>query len=309
MTATEVAHKPLHRPYARLRGKPERSVTEIIKLKSIPGLPWGAAKETALFAVNHQDEWTDLETDDAVNRLRTHHKGIWDGRAAIGTATHFVLEAWFAGQTVNLFKLVCDLAGTEVTPQQDDEVDTEGKRIPYVKTDYAARTWVGHEAEATERLVGYVNGLERWWNDWQPSGGTSEDCVRTPGIYVGQRDRWGVTMKGGQTWGLDLKSTAQTDDDKGLYLDSWTLQLTAYDRAQELVDYAENDKGKVIELGTRPNERVDRHGIIHLRGDGDYALYPVDVTDEAYEAFLGLAHVGTWLRAIDKLDVTPASLS
>lgn len=284
MTTTAAAK--LHRPYSRIRNKPERSVTEIIGLKAIPGLPWGAAKETALFAVNHQDEWAELETDAAVDRLRTHHRGVWDSRASFGTATHTVMESWFQGETVDLYELVCDLAANERT----------------------AVTWRGHEDEMTERLVPYVDGLEKWWNDWTPSGGTAEDCVRTPGIYVGQRDRWGVNM-GGSTWGLDLKTTAEQDGSKGLYYDSWCLQLTAYDRAAELVDYALDEKNKVVELGTRPNERVDKHGIVHLRGDGNYALYPVEVTDAAYEAFLGLARVGTWLRAAEKVELTPAELS
>lgn len=286
MTTTESPPKPLHRPYSRIRGKRERSVTEIIGLKSIPGLPWGAAKETALFAVNHQDEWSDLDTDAAVDRLRTHHRGVWDSRATFGTATHSVMEAWFNGQTVDLYELVCDLAANE----------------------RSAKTWQGHEDEMTERLIPYVDGLEKWWNDCSPTGGSAEDCVRTRDVFVGQRDRWGVKM-GGSTWGLDLKTTAEQDGSKGLYYDSWCLQLTAYDRADELVDYGLDEKDKVVELGTRPNERVDKHGIIHLRGDGNYALYEVQVTDASFAAFLGLARVGEWLRDIEKVELTAADLS
>jgi len=287
VTVAEATPTPkLHRPYSRLRGRPERSVTEIIGLKAIPGLPWGAAKETALFAVNHQDQWAELDTDAAVDRLRTHHRGVWDSRAAIGTACHAVMESWFAGETVDLEALVCDMA----------------------ENDYAAKTWRGAEEDAIERLIGYVDGLEKWWNDWQPSGGTSEDCIRTPGVYVGQRDRWGVQM-GGASWGLDLKTTAEQEASKALYYDSWCLQLTAYSRADEVVDYGLDENGKVIELGTRPNEPVEKHGIIHLRGDGNYALYPVEVTDASFEAFLGLARVGKWLRSVEKLEMVPAALS
>lgn len=287
MTITEAAPlKVPHRPYSRIRGKRERSVTEIIGYKAIGGLPWAAARETAEFAVRHQDQWMDLSEDEAVERLRLHHRGVWDSRAAIGTATHSVGEAWFNGETVDLFDVVCDLAAN----------------------DRAAKSWQGHEAEMTERLVPYVDGLEKWWNDWTPSGGTAEDCVRTPGVYIGQRDRWGVTMRGA-TWGIDWKTTAEQDGSKALYLDSWTLQLTAYDRASELVDYGFDENGKVVELGTRPNAPVQRHGILHLRGDGEYALYPVDVNDAAYEAFLGLARVGEWLRKIEKVTPTAAELS
>jgi len=276
----------LHRPYSRIRNKPERSVTEIIGLKSIGGLPWAAARETAEFAVRHQNEWVFLDEEEAVDRLRLHHRGVWDSRAAIGTATHAVMEAWFAGVTVDLCEVVCDLA----------------------ENDRSAKSWQGHEDEMTERLVPYIDGLEKWWNDWTPSGGTAEDCIRTPGVYVGQRDRWGVEMNG-HTWGLDLKTTAELDGSKALYLDSWTLQLSAYSRAEQIVDYGLDEKDKVVELGTRPNEPVERHGIVHLRGDGEYALYPVEVTDASYEAFLGLARVGEWLRMIEKITPTPAALS
>lgn len=266
-----------HRPYSRIRGKRERSVTEIIGLKSIGGLPWAAAKETAMFAVLHQDQWMDLAPDEAVDRLRTHHRGVWDSRACIGTATHAVMEAWFKDETVDLKELVADLAANERT----------------------AKTWVGHEDEITARLVPYVDGLEKWWNDFTPTGGTAEDCVRTPGVFIGQRDRWGVQMDG-STWGLDLKTTAEQDGAKGLYADSWSLQLAAYARASEIVTYGWDEKGKLTEISTRPNEPVDRTGIIHLRGDGEYALYEVPVTDRAFESFLSLASVAQWLHSIEK---------
>jgi hypothetical protein len=263
------------RPYARLK-KPERSVTEIIGLKSIPGLPWGAANETALQAV-YTTEWRTLPADEAYNVLRRHHRGVWDSRAAIGTAVHRVLEAWFRDEAVDLAELVDDMARNETS----------------------AKSWRGDENATIERLVPYVNGLEKWWNEWEPQGGTSEDCIRTPGTYIGQRDRWGVRM-GGHTWGLDLKCTAQSDEDKGLYLDSWALQLAAYRWAQECVDYGLDEKGKIIELGTRPNDLVDRCAIIHLRGNDEYALYEVEADERALGAFLSLAKFGQWLRSIEK---------
>ncbi len=73
-----------HRPYARKRGGPP-SVTTIIGAQAKDGLQWGAAKENALFAVHHYDEWCDLDQPEAVDRIRKHFKGVWDGRAALGT--------------------------------------------------------------------------------------------------------------------------------------------------------------------------------------------------------------------------------
>lgn len=278
MTAADAFDEPKpvpHRPYSRIRGKRERSVTEIIELKSIQGLPWAASRLTGEFAYDYPEKWKDLPRDDAVDVLRRHHRGVWDSRASYGTGTHAVMEAWYAGTTVDLYDLVCKMA-------------TE---------DREARTWQGIEDLVTERLTGYVDGLEKWWNDWSPEGGTSEDCVRTPGVYIGQRDRWLVRMRG-QLWGLDLKCTAQQDAEKGVYGDSWTLQLAAYRHAEQCVDYAFNEQGRITEVGTRPNEPVDRTGIVHLRGDGNYSLFEVETTEKAHQAFLTLAHFNTWLRQL-----------
>lgn len=266
-----------HRPYSRIRGKRERSVTEIIELKGIPALPWAAAKVTGEFAYDYPEKWKDLPRDEAVEVLRKHHRGIWDSRAAIGTACHTVMEAWDAGETVDLYEIVCDLAAKE----------------------YTARTWQGIEDLIVERITPYVDGLERWWNDWEPHGGTTEECVRTPGIYIGQRDRWNVTMRG-KKWGVDLKCTAQQDSEKGVYGDSWTLQLAAYRHAEECVEYDWDENGKIVEVGTYPNEPVDATAIIHLRGDQSYTLFEVPTDETAHQAFLTLAHFNTWLRQIPK---------
>lgn len=261
-----------HRPYARLK-KPERSVTEIIGLKAIDGLPWGAANETAAQAV-YSTEWRVLNPDDAYNTLRRHFRGVWDSRAAIGTACHAVMEGWFRGESIDLRALVAQMA----------------------EHDSAAKSWRGHEDETVRRLTPYIDGLEKWWNEWAPEGGTSEDCIRHPGVYIGQRDRWNVKMADGRTWGLDLKTTAQQDDSKGVYGDSWALQLAAYRWAPECVTYGFDPKGKITETGTYPNTTVDATGVVHLRGDGDYTLYEVDSGPAPMEAFMHLAGLNTWLR-------------
>lgn len=78
------------------------SVTTVLNVINKPGLPWGAAKETALFAVHHQDEWTGLAPDDAVERLRKHHKGIWTDKAKRGTAVHELAKEWAKGNEVDV---------------------------------------------------------------------------------------------------------------------------------------------------------------------------------------------------------------
>lgn len=224
-----------------------------------------------MFAVHHEDEWRHLETAKAVDRLRLHHRGVWDGRASMGTATHAVMEAWIHGQTVDLYKLVCEMAAN----------------------DRQAKSWVGHEDEATVKLGGYVDGLEKFWHEWMPEDIDAEAVVRQPGVYIGQRDI--VATMRGQRWLLDAKSTAEQDAEKAIYGDSWALQLVAYDRAPELVRYGWDEAGKLRETGTEPNERSDRHGIIHLRGDGKFTLFEVQANDAAYAVFYGLAKMAHWL--------------
>lgn len=77
------------------------SVTTVLNVINKPGLPWGAAKETALFAVHHQDEWTSLSPDDAVERLRKHHKGVWTAKAKRGSAVHDMAKSWAHGAAVD----------------------------------------------------------------------------------------------------------------------------------------------------------------------------------------------------------------
>jgi hypothetical protein len=239
-------HRNGHRPYARKRNGPP-SVTTILDAMATPGLEWGSAKETALFAVHHQDEWTHLDPDVAVNKLRRHFRGVWDGRADVGTAVHHINEAW---------------------------------------------TW-GEDADVPPELVGYVDGLERFWRDFQPETVATEEVVRYPDgnlSYIGQRD-W-VADLGGDRWLLDIKTTAQQDADKGVYPDSWRLQLAAYRWATEIVLYDEKNK----EVGTVPNYPVDRCGVIHLRGDGDYTLYELQAGKAEWERFLQLRRVWTWVN-------------
>lgn len=97
-------------------------------------LAWGAAKETALFAVHHQDEWIELDPTDAYHRLRKHHRGVWNDKAARGTAVHAIAEEWAAGEDV------------ESTPDLD----------PYV--DALERFYEDHEPQwlHTERSVVYT---------------------------------------------------------------------------------------------------------------------------------------------------------
>ncbi|HEX7355270.1 MAG TPA: PD-(D/E)XK nuclease family protein [Mycobacteriales bacterium] len=253
-------------------------MTEIIGYKAVPGLPWGAAKETALYAVNSFDEWRDLLDDAATDVLRLRHRAVWDSHASIGTALHAVNEAWDAGTEVDLDALVCDMADS----------------------DKQAKLWQGHEAETVDRLEGYVDGLEKFWNVHRPIERRCEECVRTPNVYVGQRDMVAtINWRGAKSRVLlDIKTTHEQDPEKAVYHDSWALQLAAYRYAEECVGYALNDAGKVVETGAWENDPVDACAVIHLRGDGGFTLYEVAADEDAYQAFLALASFGRWDRAL-----------
>ena len=252
------------RPYSRMKSEP--SVTTIIGELNKPGLEWGASKEAAKFAVYGHDEWFGLEDPAAVELIRKHFKGVWDGRAAMGTLVHTVNECWINGESPDLEILV--------------------KAVP---------SWQNQIPEKIEEADRYVAGLAKFWNDWEPTEFRSEDVVRSPGQYIGTRDLFGRLR--GDTYVLDLKTTAEQNAEKGIYGPEWSLQLAAYNHAKEIVTYARDDKGKVCVSGTAPNERAERAGIVHLRGDGEYTLYQVDAGPDQYDAFLQLLHVHLWRKS------------
>lgn len=235
------------RPYARKRNQPP-SVTTILGALGGKNLEWGAAKETAIEAVLNRAEYVDLPDADAIELLRRHFRGVWDGRAAVGTIVHTVNEAW---------------------------------------------TW-GEEAEYPAHVEDYVEGLARFWHDFEPVTVATEEVVRhvdkTLG-YIGQRD-WTAEI-GGERWLIDLKTTAQLDPSKGLYFDSWRLQLAAYRAAEEIVEYDADSK----EIATHPNYPVAKCGVVHLRGDGDYAFYEVDAAGTEFNRFLQLIGIYRWVSS------------
>ncbi len=78
------------------------SVTTVLGIIAKHGLPWGAAKESALFAVYHYDEWKDLAPAEAVERIKRHHKGVWTDKGARGTEIHNIAQRWTLGETVDV---------------------------------------------------------------------------------------------------------------------------------------------------------------------------------------------------------------
>lgn len=252
------------RPYAKQRTYP--SVTTVIGVMDKPGLSWGAAKETALFAYFQRDEWEGLDEAAAIERLRKHHRVLWDVRAAVGTLLHSVNEAWSWDEDADLLDLIATM-------------------------DRPPNLWKDHPELGVAEVQPYVDGLEKFWNDFTPATIGTEEVVRLPDKeigYIGQCD-WRADIAGAR-WRVDLKSTAKGADDAKPYTDSWRPQVCAYDRAPEIVYYTPEG----VEDGTTANERAERFGVVQLTGDGDYRLIEIDCGDEAYEAFMALRRVYDW---------------
>ena len=98
-------------PTARVRGRyavevggkhTAPSVTGVLGILDKPGLSWGAAKETAIFAVLRRDQWEGLSEAEAIERLRKHHRGVWDDKARRGTAVHHLAHEWARGNEIDV---------------------------------------------------------------------------------------------------------------------------------------------------------------------------------------------------------------
>lgn len=265
----------LHRPYARVRGS-EPSVTTIIGTRAIAALPWAAAKETARFAIE-DPSWRSMEPAQAQRLLAGRHRDVWDAAAATGTVVHRVLEHLIAEEDYDVGEIVATMAERE----------------------RQARLWRGAEQAVVSRVGQYVAGLEAWWMDFAPSDARSEECVRMPGVYVGQRDLR-ATIRGLPTL-VDLKTSSKAGS---VWHDAWALQLAAYRYAPEVVTYAEVD-GKVAEVTTTPNEPVEQCHVVSLCGDGAYHVYRVAAEPVAFEAFLHLAAVHRWAKALGECAEVP----
>src|SRR3954471_5463175 len=160
---------PEHRPYARDPNAPP-SVTQIVGELDKPGLSWGAAKETASYAVHHMAAWSDLPSDRAISILYRHHRGVWDHRALVGSAIHEINAQWCQGRAVRVLDIIQDIR----------ERSTLWQRVP--------------EADLYAELLPMSDGLSQFWLDAKPIPLSWEQVVRysPPGrpelAYVGTLD-------------------------------------------------------------------------------------------------------------------------
>lgn len=257
---------PGHRPYAKNPNAPP-SVTQIINTLDKPGLSWGAAKETAQYAVHHLSKWADLPTSDAVSTLYRHHRGVWDHRALVGSALHEVNAQWCQGNAVSLRAVVDGIR----------DRSSLWKRVP--------------ASELYAELLPMADGLAQWWKDARPEPLSWEEVVRYPreGLaYIGTLD-WRAQVNGKAVL-LDLKTTGNRQAGKGKYWDSWRLQLAAYRYATEAVLYDTGDQ----ECGLMELPEVEAAAVIHLYGDGHVEFNPVKAGPREHEIFLALRRVYGW---------------
>lgn len=274
---------PEHRPYARDPNAPP-SVTQVIGTLDKPGLSWGAARETAQYAVHHMASWADLPSDRAISVLYRHHRGVWDHRALIGSAIHEVNAQWCQGRAVRVLDIIQDIR----------ERSTLWQQVP--------------ETQLYAELLPMTDGLSRFWLDVKPIPLSWEQVVRyrkgnSDLDYIGTLD-WRAEING-QPFILDLKTTGSVKHGKGKYWDQWRLQLAAYRYANEAVIY--NGEGK--EAGTFELPEVAGAAIIHLYRDGVVEFHPVKAGPQEHETFLSLRRVYGWRTGegqdMGNLDLAP----
>lgn len=263
---------PSHRPYARDPNAPP-SVTQVIGMLDKPGLAWGAARETAMFAVHHRDSWDRLDSDAAVDRLRRHHRGVWDHRALIGTVLHRINSEWCQGRSVRLADIVSEIRARSKLWQ----------RVP--------------ETELYAQLLPMSDGLGKAWRALDPETLSFEQVVRyrspNPDVeYVGQTD-WRARI-GGRSFLLELKTTGSAKVGDGKYWDQWRLQLAAYRFATESVAYNDADQ----EVGTGELAEVDDAAVIHLYANGAYQIDSVQAGPAEHAIFLALRRVYGWRTGV-----------
>lgn len=126
----------------------------------------------------------------------------------------------------------------------------------------------------------YVNAYLRWMEEWKPVFFAAEYMVCSlTHRYAGTGDL--VVQMRGERWRLDTKTST------GVYPETG-LQLAA-------AHYAE--------FSGRPNDpkkyaipKATRHGVLHLRPDGTYAVVPYAVTPDTFAVFLAARAVWQWLE-------------
>lgn len=173
----------------------------------------------------------------------------------------------------------------ELTPSQrfeqirtapDRDRDKAAHRGTEVHT-YAQRYLAGETITPPDELVGHVDAYIKFVDEWQPEEVAVEAAVFSRVYRYGGRFDLLARLADGLLWLLDVKTSRS-----GVFLES-VLQLAAYRYADFYVLPEEvDDAGAAVE---HPMPRVDRTGVVWVRADRSYELYPVEADGDAFAVF------------------------
>lgn len=272
---------------AKIQPKPTRpkfnvpGVTTIVGMLDKPGLAWGAAKETALLAVNDQQRWQRLPKPEAVELVRTHFRRVWDLKAETGTIVHEVALTWARGQEADLEKLLA--------------LDSKGRE----------RTWTADErAEVQRRVIGCVDALELFYLEQRPKWRYTEQTVVHPYSGYSPEKPYKVDPKTAYAGCFDGDGELR-EHGPGLwdfktgkrYPTEVTLQVAGgYAHAPLLGHYA--DDGRL--LSVEPYEAPPKRGSIWLHDDGTYEVLELPNGRKPYVSFMRLRRMHADLAEMRK---------
>lgn len=255
-------------------------VTTISGMLEKDGLVWGASKETALLAVHGKDQWEHLPEEEAVDKLRTHFRRVWDLKSETGTIVHQVALDWAQERESDLDHLLT--------------FDENGKE----------RDWRQDErAEVLRRVDGCLSALELFYLEQRPKWHHVEQTVIHPGVHFRHgdpytRDEYRIDRVTAFAGCLDATGELAQEGDVLLdfktgqrYLDSIVLQLAGYANAKLRGIYDEVGHLIGVEEFHAPKKRV----VVFLNDTGEYELLELPVNRAAYQRYIGLKRTHAWL--------------
>ena len=185
--------------------------------------------------------------------------------------------AGMAGAAAKLTK-----AGLDYRAEWREKADT-GTRVHAV-----CEQWLrGESAEVRDSDQGYVDALEKFWQDYEPSLVECEAIALSHHGYGGRLDMI-ADLNDGRRLLIDVKTGKQ-------YPTEHCLQMAAYRYADGLAEYGEDGMLHLL----RPVPKVDACACLYVRGDGTYSLVEYPSDGNAFAIFLSLLHAVMWAKSED----------
>lgn len=177
-------------------------------------------------------------------------------------------------------------AAVKLGPDFKKEWDAKAERGSRLHAHF--ERWLsGKDVDALDDELGYLDALEAFFKDYQPTTIAVERVVLSSAGYGGRFDT--IVEIDGVPWIVDLKNGKQ-------HRIEHTMQLAAYRYADGMAVY--DDMGAFSHV--EPLPLIDRAACLYLSDDGSYVFreYPAD--RDAFGAFLNLLLVHRWLSATKK---------